>query len=533
MIENKIKCTVGILTYNSEMFLERCLNGLSRFAEIIIADGGSTDKTLKIAQTYGCKIISQSNPGKPIEDFAFERNRMLEASSQDWFFYLDSDEIISPKLVAEIEAISQMQNPPYFVYRVPYHIISADLKTVYKRFKNYYQMRLFHKQSNARFVRKMHERIEFDEKRFRVGSVKGSWYVSLDTQLDFAVYKSKVDHRLTMMMQEIKVPNLISFLKFGVVGPLKECFKQLVKFVYLHIRFKHNQLIPWRYDMYKFYSQWVICKVSTTLYLQTFKESVRKLIKITMLSMSWLVAYCTRTKSTVSILLYHSVDNQNWKHSVNPDIFEKQMKYLKEKYHIISLEDAVSWVQGKKQVLPSSIVITFDDGYKDNYEKVFTILKKYNIPATIFLTTNLAKMEKLAFLERLTETEVKQLADSKLVSIEAHGQSHKNLLALSVSELEQEIVKSKEEVLRMTDRSPQFFAYPFGNKNKDVESAVSKHFKAALGIKEGSLKQHSNLFSLGRIQVDKSVTFFEFRLKLTGAVDINRVIVDWIRTKFK
>ncbi len=84
--------SVVIHTYNSEMYLEKCLESVKEFAEIIICDMYSTDKTIEIAQKYGCRIIYHENIG--YADPA--RNWAMNHASNEWIFVLDSDEI-SPK----------------------------------------------------------------------------------------------------------------------------------------------------------------------------------------------------------------------------------------------------------------------------------------------------------------------------------------------------------------------------------------------------------------------------------------------------
>lgn len=104
-----IPCSVNILTHNSERTLERTLASVSRFVEIVIADGGSTDATLDIARRYDCKIIVQDpchldSEGR-IVDFSAIRNQNAAASSQDWIFRIDSDDWATEELVEQISAV--------------------------------------------------------------------------------------------------------------------------------------------------------------------------------------------------------------------------------------------------------------------------------------------------------------------------------------------------------------------------------------------------------------------------------------------
>lgn len=73
---------------------------------------------------------------------------------------------------------------------------------------------------------------------------------------------------------------------------------------------------------------------------------------------------------------------------INKDLFEAQIRYLSANTNVVTLNDFVKGYSGQKSLPKNSILITFDDGYLDNFQNAFPILKKYRVPATIFLTTN-------------------------------------------------------------------------------------------------------------------------------------------------
>ncbi|MEX0933933.1 MAG: glycosyltransferase [Candidatus Paceibacterota bacterium] len=265
--KEKIPCSVGILTFNSEKTLGRALESLKGFAEIILADGGSTDGTLKIAQEYGCKVIQQSNPGHPIEDFAKERNRTLDASSYDWFFYIDSDEFISDGLREEIGEIVHQENPKHLLYRVKYRKVSPDLKKEYRTFKEYYQIRFFNKKMEARFVKPMHEKVSFNEDKYSIGIIESPWYVVLDTLSNFLAYKRKVDYRIGVMIDRANINSLPILLKAGVFVPIKEIIKSFLKIIYLPLRHGKNA-IPVRYELYRIYGEFIRIQKTFTKYFR-------------------------------------------------------------------------------------------------------------------------------------------------------------------------------------------------------------------------------------------------------------------------
>lgn len=92
-------------------------------------------------------------------------------------------------------------------------------------------------------------------------------------------------------------------------------------------------------------------------------------------------------KKRVIILMYHRFSQKPEPFKIQQSIFENQIKFLKKKYNFISLKHYSEVLNEKRDDLPDNpIIITIDDGYKDNYTFAYPILKKYSIPATIFLT---------------------------------------------------------------------------------------------------------------------------------------------------
>jgi len=98
---------------------------------------------------------------------------------------------------------------------------------------------------------------------------------------------------------------------------------------------------------------------------------------------------------SLTVVNYHRIDDPNRKGfdsfkpnvSATPDDFNQQMDYLAKWFNVVSLKDIVEWLDGHKDLPPYAALITFDDGYLDNYTSAFPILRKRNFPALIFLTT--------------------------------------------------------------------------------------------------------------------------------------------------
>lgn len=107
-------------------------------------------------------------------------------------------------------------------------------------------------------------------------------------------------------------------------------------------------------------------------------------------------------KTNLTIIMYHSVVNSslplwNWTF-ISEKSFYSQMRYLKKHFEIIRLTEAVERLNSTKK---PAVVITFDDGYQNNYDIAFPILQQEKIPATIFLTTGLINTDDTTPLCRL------------------------------------------------------------------------------------------------------------------------------------
>lgn len=244
----KIRATVGLLTYNNERRIARALESVKDFEEIILADGGSTDRTLEIAQRYGARVISQSNPGNPISDFSKERNLLLSAATMPWFIYLDSDEIMSPELVEHVRTVARDAHHPYAAYRVRYLKTNPDGTRSYRTYREYYQIRLTRTDIGARFIRPAHEVLQLPEGT-PVGQTEAPWYVPIEAEdLSVRIFAGKAWKRTRATLSEWKPKGLGNVLSKVVVGPASLTTKSLYKMVAVKLKYGRDA-IPAKYEL--------------------------------------------------------------------------------------------------------------------------------------------------------------------------------------------------------------------------------------------------------------------------------------------
>lgn len=141
-----------MIVLNEEKFLKRSLSNVSPYVdEIIIVDGGSTDKTLAIAKAFNARIVS--SPWK--EDFAQQRNIGLKLASKDWILVIDADEVYEKKLLEGLQALSRNNiEVDAFAFPRKNYIDGKQTSAYPDR-----QTRFFKNSKKIRYQRKVHEQV--------------------------------------------------------------------------------------------------------------------------------------------------------------------------------------------------------------------------------------------------------------------------------------------------------------------------------------------------------------------------------------
>jgi len=204
------------------------------------------------------------------------------------------------------------------------------------------------------------------------------------------------------------------------------------------------------------------------------------------------------------ILMYHHIDylspnaSKMWRDlTVSPERFEKQAKYLFDNhYQPITFREFIDYLNSGKSLSEKSLIITFDDGWKNQYQYAFPILKKYNFLATFFVVVNYIGGSSLMSWEELRE-----LLDNGM-EIGSHTMNHPNLRTLSEEKLRYEIQNSKIILEEKLGQKILVFAYPYGALDSKVIKAVKdSNYLAARSCIEGFDQNPENVYTLKTIQV--------------------------------
>jgi len=222
----------------------------------------------------------------------------------------------------------------------------------------------------------------------------------------------------------------------------------------------------------------------------------------------------------IPILTYHSIDNSGSVISTSPTKFQSQMKYLHDKhFNIIPLNEMVKCIYERQTVPPKSVVITFDDGFKNFYSTAYPILKEYGFTATVFLVPGYCgrnnqwdgQPKEIPVMDLLNWEEIMEMADNS-IDFGAHTMDHVDLSKLMAEQAREEIVNSKQVIQKYLKKDVRLFAYPYGRLTKEIKDIVKNNFSGACSVKLDFASLKSDIHSLPRIDMYyfSKNNFFEY-----------------------
>lgn len=201
---------------------------------------------------------------------------------------------------------------------------------------------------------------------------------------------------------------------------------------------------------------------------------------------------------------------------ITPAAFEAQMKELKDRgITVIPMQDFLAWKRSEKSIPPRCAVLTFDDGWKSQYEAAWPILKKFNYPVTLFIYTEGVRGGHFGGGEALTWEQLAEMRDAG-ADIEAHSATHQDLRKpydkvakkkLSPPEYEQwlqnEIVGSKNLLEQRLGIKVNCFAVPYGFYNEHVKQVCkAAGYEAVFTVYGQPLTYNTPPDSLGRYLIE-------------------------------
>ena len=220
----------------------------------------------------------------------------------------------------------------------------------------------------------------------------------------------------------------------------------------------------------------------------------------------------------VLVLNYHMVNSMFISLAIEPEDFDWQMKYLVDHgYHTISPDELYAFLEGKGTLPDRPVLITFDDGYVDNYTNAYPILKKYNLKATIFIVTGFVSERK----GYLTWDQLREM-EQHGITAQSHTVTHAPLPELSDERIREELIVSKQQAEAELGHPIEFIAYPTGVHDLHIVGiAKEAGYKGGFTVKYGNVDRSSNVYAMERVPVFRtSATNVDFvdRLRYTSNI---------------
>jgi peptidoglycan/xylan/chitin deacetylase (PgdA/CDA1 family) len=228
---------------------------------------------------------------------------------------------------------------------------------------------------------------------------------------------------------------------------------------------------------------------------------------------------------TVPILCYHRVGPGGGKMVVSTANFAAQMEWLsRNDYQVIRLSQLVGFLQGREALPRRSVVVTFDDGYESVHRNAFPVLKRLDLPATVFVYTDF-----LGAGDALNWAQLSEMQASGLIDIQAHSKSHRNLIERVNGEsddqyrrtLDAETRGPRELIERRVPTRVRHYAYPYGDANEAVLDALRRHqYELGVTVHPGGNPFFAQPLMLRRTMIygDHSLDAFKLKLQTSRAI---------------
>jgi len=210
------RISVVLAVFNEEKNLGTCLESIKDLAwEMVIVDGGSTDKTVEIAKEFGARVIETDNP----PNFHINKNKAIDAAKGDWILQLDADEVVTKELADEIENVvsQKAEENGYWIPRRNYF-----LGRFLKKGGQYpdYTLRLYRRGTGRLPAKDVHEQAVVGG---RVGYLKNNLLHLRDK--NFATYIERFNRYTDLIAQQMKhraiKKNILTFINYILIKP---CF---------------------------------------------------------------------------------------------------------------------------------------------------------------------------------------------------------------------------------------------------------------------------------------------------------------------
>ncbi len=264
--------------------------------------------------------------------------------------------------------------------------------------------------------------------------------------------------------------------------------------------------------------------------------NLKRRLKLILGAAAWLpLGWCR--KDGLRVLFYHRVNPYPFEQlgpvsreiTVTPAAFEAQLAWLRQQnYRSASPQELEDVLAGHLAADPKALVITFDDGFEDNFLWAHPLLLKYGFQGVFFITTQYVGSETgpdwtigdMPGCGRfLTWEQLRQMHREGAVIV-SHTCSHRLLTTLDAHDLLHELEASRTVLEAHLGEEVRWIAYPAGDENPQVRAAVAAAgYHLAFTTVPGAFRKGVAALAIPRIEISASDSLLTFRMKLVGLLD--------------
>jgi peptidoglycan/xylan/chitin deacetylase (PgdA/CDA1 family) len=180
--------------------------------------------------------------------------------------------------------------------------------------------------------------------------------------------------------------------------------------------------------------------------------------------------------------------------------FERHLDYLIAHHEIVTLDDLRDWILGRRQFARIPCVLTFDDGWLDNYQEAFPVLRSRGVPGTIFLIT-----DHVGTPEMVTWDQVREMERAG-IQFGSHTATHPVLTSLDDEAILHELVRSRERLVLELAQPIEWFCYPKGIYDTRALMVARDRYTGAVTTREGPVSVGDDLHQVQRVGIHDDVT---------------------------
>jgi peptidoglycan/xylan/chitin deacetylase (PgdA/CDA1 family) len=227
------------------------------------------------------------------------------------------------------------------------------------------------------------------------------------------------------------------------------------------------------------------------------------------------------------ILIYHQIGaGLGRQMEVSEQNFVRQIDWIQRAGDVVALESAIQerGTEGPRR----SFVVTFDDGYRDVYERAWPVLRDRGLPFTLYLTTDPVEsripLTPGGGAEPLEWRQVREMLDSGLMTLGAHTHTHTDLSTLDEPAVRSEVERSNELIAMRTGVEARHFTYPWGYWSAEADEVIREFYDTATLGSGPAVTSATDPYLINRMPVQLSDGMVFFKAKMTRGMRLEDIV---------